>query len=180
MLTILTLGLLWISSALGKDSSEVTEDVSSAYIGDIAEFTVDLSRLKEDHFSGLNLAIDENFDALCGALEGFNPNEELSYQAVLDVGEKLKPMITLLALADGTVIYDARHGHHNTFENAKNKVITENHNNRLSIISAQLNNKGMAFEEKLSTTTNTHTDYVSRRCGLQYASSGTIRLSNTL
>eukprot|EP01084_Bolivina_argentea_P035974 66583_1 len=177
MLTILTLELLWISSVLGSSTSE---DRSSAYIGDTAQFTVDLSKLKDDHFSGLNLAIDENFDALCGALEGFDPSDSSSYQAFLDIGEKLKPFITLLAAADGTVLYDARLGDQNTFVNALNKDIEENHGMRLEIISAQLNNKGMAYEEKLSTTTNTHQDYVARRCGEQYASSGTIRLSNTL
>eukprot|EP01083_Nonionella_stella_P301334 1033166_1 len=121
MLTILTLELLWISSVLGSSTSE---DRSSAYIGDTAQFTVDLSKLKDDHFSGLNLAIDENFDALCGALEGFDPSDSSSYQAFLDIGEKLKPFITLLAAADGTVLYDARLGDQNTFVTALTKDIS--------------------------------------------------------
>ncbi len=75
------------------------------------------------------------------------------------------------------MIYDAPKGGDNTFENAVNKAIDENHNTRVSIMSAQLNDEGKAWEEKLSTSSSTVENYVSERCGNQFENFGTVRLS---
>eukprot|EP01083_Nonionella_stella_P066151 174003_1 len=176
MLTILTLVSLCISSVLGLSSEDKGKSQSEDII---AEYQIDLSNLKKEPYSSLNLAIDQNIDALCGALEVWDPMDSSTYAAIANIGPKLLPFRTLLALPDGAVIYDQTQGVKNTYENARDKAIAENHNSRPAVLSALLNDPGMAWEKRLSTTDQTITNYVARRCGEQFEGSGTIRLSVT-
>eukprot|EP01084_Bolivina_argentea_P156869 273353_1 len=148
--------------------------------GKIAQYTVDLSKLEHEPYRSLNMAVDANFDALCGALEDWDPSDKGSYTAIKAIGAKITNKYgyrTTLCVPDGSVIYDAPKGADNTFENAVNKAIDENHNTRVSIMSAQLNDEGKGWEEKLSTSSSTVENYVSRRCGDQFENFGTVRLS---
>eukprot|EP01084_Bolivina_argentea_P156873 273366_1 len=148
--------------------------------GKIAHYTVDLSKLEHEPYRSLNMAVDANFDALCGALEDWDPSDKGSYTAIKAIGAKITNKYgyrTTLCVPDGSVIYDAPKGADNTFENAVNKAIDENHNTRVSIMSAQLNDEGKGWEEKLSTSSSTVENYVSTRCGGQSENSGTVRLS---
>jgi hypothetical protein len=84
----------------------------------------------------------------------------------------------LVALADGTVCYDSSKGSENTYSNFQSKSINENHNSRVAILQALLSNTGIGFEAKLSTTTNTLTNYLAQR--IWYTNGrpmGTIRVS---
>eukprot|EP01083_Nonionella_stella_P254540 874552_1 len=152
----------------------------SGYYGKIAQYTVDLGKLEHEPYSSLNMEITDHFGELCGALEQWDPNDKSSYYAIKAIGEKISNNYgyrTTLCVPDGSVIYDAPKGADNTFENAVNKAIDENHNTRVSIMSAQLNDEGKGWEEKLSTSSSTVENYVSRRCGDQFENFGTIRLS---
>ena len=89
----------------------------------------------------------------------------------------------LFCLPDGTVFYDSsRIGNTdptklNTWTNAENKTINENHNTRAAIMNAQLLEDGVSFESKFSTSDNIYEDYVAVRIGPQGANAGTIRYS---
>ena len=89
----------------------------------------------------------------------------------------------LVCLPDGTVFYDSsRIGNStatktNTWTNADNKTINENHNTRAAIINAQLVEDGVSFESKFSTSTDNYEDYVAVRIGAQGANAGTVRYS---
>eukprot|EP01084_Bolivina_argentea_P214630 364374_1 len=151
MLTILTLVSLCISSVLGLSSEDKGIEGKSQSEDIIAEYQIDLYNLKKEPYSSLNLAIDQNIDALCGALEVWDPTDSSTYAAVANIGPKLLPFRTLLALPDGAVIYDETQGAKNTYENARDKAIAENHNSRPAVLSALLNDPGMAWEKRLST-----------------------------
>eukprot|EP01083_Nonionella_stella_P177806 626100_1 len=148
--------------------------------GKIAQYTVDLSKLEHEPYLSLHTAIDDNLVELCAALQQWDPNDKGSYDAIKAIGAKITNKYgyrTTLCVPDGSVIYDAPKGADNTFENAVNKAIDENHNTRVSIMSAQLNDEGKAWEEKLSTSSSTVENYVSERCGNQFENFGTVRLS---
>lgn len=89
----------------------------------------------------------------------------------------------LVCLPDGTVFYDSNRigstnpTRTNTWTNADNKTINENHNTRAAIMNAQLVEDGVSFESRFSTSTNNYEDYVAVRIGVQGASAGTIRYS---
>jgi len=90
----------------------------------------------------------------------------------------------LACLPDGTVVYDSNRNaigtastKTNTFTNADNKTINENHNTRAAIINAQLAADGVSFESKFSTSTDREEAYVAVRIGPQGANAGTVRYS---
>ena len=84
----------------------------------------------------------------------------------------------LVALADGTVCYDSARGDSNTFNNFQSKSINENHNSRVAILQALLSNNGVGFETKLSTSTNSVTNYLAQRIWVTNGRPmGTIRVS---
>ena len=90
----------------------------------------------------------------------------------------------LVCLPDGTVFYDSSRNvsgtvstKTNTWINADNKTINENHNTRAAIINAQLVEDGVSFESKFSTSTDNYEDYVAVRIGAQGANAGTVRYS---
>lgn len=98
----------------------------------------------------------------------------------------------LICLPDGRVIFDSIRADDlltspalvptitdNSFFNARAGTIAENHNTRVAIISAQLNESGVGYEQRYSTTTNNKQVYVARRLGLQFDNFGTFRLSVT-
>eukprot|EP01084_Bolivina_argentea_P233226 392870_1 len=177
LLVVVSSVIIWINSS--SDSADNGIGINGINGGNgIGVYTVDLTRLNVEPYKTLNKAIDANFDALCGALQGFDPNNHGTYTAFTQVGESLQPFRTVLTLSDGTVLYDSTKGKLNTHFNAKNKAINENHNNRIAIMSAQLNNIGKAWERKLSTSGDEIEDYVARRCGSQFDNFGTIRLSS--
>jgi hypothetical protein len=68
----------------------------------------------------------------------------------------------LVALADGTVCYDSASST-NSYQDYTNKNINENHNSRVAILQALLGNSGVGFETKLSTSTNSMTNYLAQR-----------------
>eukprot|EP01084_Bolivina_argentea_P214629 364373_1 len=151
MLTLLTLVLVCISSVLGSSSEDKGESENTELQSNIAHTHINLYNLKKEPYSSLNLAIDQNIDALCGALEVWDPMDSSTYAAIANIGHKLLPFRTLLALPDGAVIYDETQGAKNTYENARDKAIAENHNSRPAVLSALLNDPGMAWEKRLST-----------------------------
>jgi hypothetical protein len=84
----------------------------------------------------------------------------------------------LVTLSDGTVAYDSSKGSLNTFANYQAGTIGENHNSRVCIMIALLNNSGVANEEKFSTTTGNHENYTAVRMGLsQTKPLGCVRIS---
>lgn len=84
----------------------------------------------------------------------------------------------LISETDGNVIVDSSKPRSvNTYENWKNKTIGENHNTRVSIMYAQLNENGVGYETKISTTTGTFQKYVAIRLGRYLDNTGTIRWS---
>eukprot|EP01084_Bolivina_argentea_P156871 273357_1 len=103
----------------------------SGYHGKIAQYTVDLAKLEHEPYLSLHTAIDDNLGELCGALIQWDPNDAGSYDAIKAIGAKITKKYgyrTTLCVPDGSVIYDAPKGADNTFENAVNKAIDENHN----------------------------------------------------
>ena len=83
----------------------------------------------------------------------------------------------LVALADGTVCYDST-SVTNTYNNYQSKSINENHNSRVAILQALLGSSGVGFETKLSTTTNSMTNYLAQRIWFTNGRPmGTIRVS---
>lgn len=99
----------------------------------------------------------------------------------------------LIALPDGRVIFDSFRADDlfaspapipaitdNSFANARAGTIAENHNTRVAIISAQLNESGIGYEQKYSTTTLVRDAYIARRLGEQFDNFGTFRLSTAV
>ena len=84
----------------------------------------------------------------------------------------------LCTLADGTVFYDSGSKVENSFANFKSKSINENHQSRSAIQKAILNEDGLGWEAKFSTSTNSYEQYVALRVGMsQQDSMGVTRLS---
>lgn len=82
---------------------------------------------------------------------------------------------------DGTVIIDTSKGALNTFANYKLKVINENHNSRVSIISAQLFTSGLGAEIRFSSTIQAVQPAAAKiMTGKQFDNQGTIRVSYTV
>jgi hypothetical protein len=85
----------------------------------------------------------------------------------------LRVMVTL---ADGNVAYDTAKS--NSFSNFLAKSINENHNSRVSIMSALLGNLGMRYEVKYSTTDSYKEAYHDQRMGpSSHNTLGCIRVS---
>ena len=83
----------------------------------------------------------------------------------------------LIVNTDGTVALDTSKTN-NSFDNYISKSINENHNSRVSIMTALMNNSGIAFEEKLSSTDRNIQTYMSIRVGgSPHKAAGVIRLS---
>lgn len=85
----------------------------------------------------------------------------------------------LITVQDGTVIYDSSK-QNNSFSSFDNKSINENHNSRVSILSALFSCEkfGIGFDEKISTSTGNRERYVAIRIGDRIIdSSGCFRLS---
>jgi len=86
----------------------------------------------------------------------------------------------LVALADGTVCYDSA-SNKNTHAHFITKDINENHNSRVAILQALLGNSGVGFETKLSTSTNSMTNYLAQRIWWTTGRPmGTIRVSTNM
>jgi hypothetical protein len=68
-------------------------------------------------------------------------------------------------LPDGTVTFDSNVGELNTYANYKAKLINENHNSRISILTALLSNSGIGTEQKFSTSTNLLEFAIAKRLG---------------
>jgi len=96
----------------------------------------------------------------------------------------------LIALPDGRVIFDSSRAddlltepalvpaaNDNSFQNALNGTIGENHNTRISILNAQLLESGLGYEQRFSTTTLRRETYIAKRLGAQFDNFGTFRLS---
>jgi len=89
----------------------------------------------------------------------------------------LNGLRVLLALADGTVLYDSA-SLTNTYTDYTNKNINENHNSRVAILQALLGNSGVAFESRLSSSTNSSSNYMAQRIYFSPSIAiGTIRIS---
>ncbi len=121
----------------------------------------------------IKMLIDAAVENACGYSNLMN-----SMQLILNY-HLPKVVRILIALPDGTVLYDSSRGGNNTYNNFLNKEINENHNTRVAIIDAQLNKCGIGYERKnsLSQSTPSKTIYVACRVGTQYNNSGTFRLS---
>eukprot|EP01084_Bolivina_argentea_P233227 392871_1 len=177
LLVVVSSVIIWINSS--SDSADNGIGINGINGGNgIGVYTVDFTRLNVEPYKTLNKAIDVNFNTICGALQKFDPNDVDSYAPFKGIGDALFPFRSVLTVPDGTVLYDTKEGTRNNHFNAKNKAINENHNNRIAIMSAQLNNIGKAWERKLSTSGDEIEDYVARRCGSQFDNFGTIRLSS--
>jgi hypothetical protein len=88
----------------------------------------------------------------------------------------------LVSLPDGTTVFDSSRigssdvAKQNTLENANAKSINENHNSRLAIIAAMLNQSGVGTEKKYSTSTQGFEQALAHRIGKsQVESQGCIR-----
>ena len=114
------------------------------------------------------------------ALNAASNREE--YIAAVAAAEGLKPVEDgyrfLVSKADGSVTYDSSKGIKNTYNNANNKAINENHNTRMSMMSAQLSINGMGNEIKQSTSTGQVEAYQAQTIVNSYGDNqGTVRLS---
>ncbi len=99
-------------------------------------------------------------------------------QYLTTYGSVLDGLRVLVTLSDGTVAYDSSKELLNTFANYQARTIGENHNSRVCIMIALLNNSGVANEEKFSTTTGNHENYTAVRMGLsQTKPLGCVRVS---
>lgn len=104
------------------------------------------------------------------------------YAAAVTAAKALKPVQDgfrlLVTQPDGSVRYDSSKGDNNTYDNAIAKIINENHNTRMSIMSAQLSCDGRGNEIKQSTSTGQIEAYQARTIVDDYgANKGTVRLS---
>merc|ERR1711998_68377 len=104
------------------------------------------------------------------------------YAAAKNTADALKPVQDgfrlLVTQPDGSVTYDSSKGDNNTYANAKDKTINENHNTRPAIMSAQLTCDGRGNEIKLSTSTGQVEAYQAQTIKDSYgANKGTARLS---
>ena len=85
----------------------------------------------------------------------------------------------LITLGDGHVCYDSYDSDINSYANYLSRSINENHNTRISIITAMLSNSGIAYENRKSSTTGTFKNYVAQRTSVTpfTSSAGCIRIS---
>ena len=85
----------------------------------------------------------------------------------------------LMTLGDGHVVIDSSKDEAtNTYDNYLEDAINENHNSRVSIMTALMNNSGIAFEEKRSSSDQNYQIYMSVRVGTSPSvPAGVIRLS---
>jgi hypothetical protein len=84
----------------------------------------------------------------------------------------------LITLPDGTVAFDSGKGNKNTYANFDDKLINENHNSRVAIMTALLSTDGNGVEKKLSSSSGTNEVYHAFRIGLSSTEAvGVMRLS---
>jgi len=102
----------------------------------------------------------------------------LSVQSWINNNKTSNPGLrVLVSLSDGTVAFDSNSSLNN-FVDFKAKKINENHNSRVSIMSALISSNGVALEQKYSTSTQKFTNYIAQRVGLSAQNSmGCVRIS---
>jgi hypothetical protein len=90
----------------------------------------------------------------------------------------------LISDPDGTVVYDSSKKLNssgnpiNTYDNYSSKLINENHNSRLAIMTALVSSGGVGREQKWSTSTRSFEQYLAIRIGINSeAAFGCIRIS---
>ena len=85
----------------------------------------------------------------------------------------------LISLSDGQVVYDSGKGDAgNTYAKAQSKTINENHNSRVSILTALLSNAGTGYEEKYSSSGQKFEAYHAQRMGASSSNAlGVVRVS---
>ena len=115
--------------------------------------------------------------------------DQPSYANLLTAAKTIAASIpngrVVITLPDGTVVLDTARPDDptstmpsgNSFEHFEDKTVNENHNTRVTILSAQLYSCGVGVESKLSTTTGQSEIYVAIRLGQHLNSTGTARLS---
>lgn len=118
--------------------------------------------------------------------------DQATYAALLEEAEEVAGGVRngrlVVTLPDGTVVLDTAAENDpnnmlpsgNSFQHFRNKTVSENHNTRVAIMSAQQYPCGIGVERKLSTTTGEVQSYVALRLGPHLDSSGTARLSVTI
>ena len=118
------------------------------------------------------------YESMATALNSFVTD---NYGSVGGAYNKLRVTITD---ADGTTVYDSSRINNsdplklNTYTNYTAKTINENHNSRLSIMTALVSNGGVGKEQKWSTSDSNFQQYLSVRIGLNSeAAYGVIRIS---
>ena len=127
--------------------------------------------------------INQNWDLLFSLI--VNDNLYNNAKAKLNILQSNMQILTnkesriTVTMPDGTVYYDSIKSNNNSFINATEKTINENHNTRAAIMNAQSLQSGYAFESKYSTTSMTIEDYVALRIGPQGLNYGTVRYSFT-
>jgi len=145
-------------------------------------------------FDKLYKAINENFldSALAALLKANNPIAgAAAYDSLLNTVVSLfnitlgnaTPRLVITE-PDGTVVIDtARPPGTNTYANWQNKLINENHNSRVAILTTQLFPCGVGYETKYSSTLSSNQllpinqAYVAIRAGPFLNNAGTFRLS---
>ena len=113
-------------------------------------------------------------------------NSQPIYQSLLMLANSIATSAggrLLITVPDGTVLVDTSRddgiadARFNSYQNFLTKTIKENHNSRISILSAQLYPCGLGVETKRSTTTGRDEHYVAVRLGGNLNNEGTARLS---
>ena len=87
-------------------------------------------------------------------------------QTFMSTRTAIPGLAVLITMPDGKVAYDTRkNGTTNTYANYQAGTIEENHNTRVSIMTALLSNNGVGYESKISSTTGDYTSYQTIRIG---------------
>lgn len=96
-------------------------------------------------------------------------NFESNYSAMKTAVDAVVKTISngriVVTAADGRVVYDSSKSSLNSHDNASANKINENHNSRISIMTACLNNSGIGMERKKSNTTGIFEEYLAIRIG---------------
>ena len=131
----------------------------------------------------VNCTFKKNKDSIKATGAALNSaSNAAEYAAAKNTADALKPVQDgfrlLVTQPDGSVTYDSSKGDANTYANAQAGTINENHNTRMSIMSAQLTCDGRGNEIKQSTSTGQTEAYQAQTIKDLYgANKGTVRLS---
>ena len=91
--------------------------------------------------------------------------------------ERIKGRVVFLT-PDGRVVIDTSKGQDgNTYQNYLDDIISENHNNRVSVFQAQCDRRGIGYEKKFSNTIRRNEIYLAVRLGPFRNTVGTLRFS---